>query len=452
MAFPSYTYTFTNGSTADAGQVNQNFSDILNGISDTTKSISVSAITAAGTTTLNGAVSLGQSTSSDLSFNGSIASNIPIKTNSAFDFGAATLGLKSLYIGGTSTFTTRIFGAATSSWTLTLPTTAGTGGLFLQTDGAGVTSWANVSEPLLLQTMGLAATCATNAMTVALKTLSGADPSASVPVYAAFRNATSATGQYSVISQTAALSIVIPSGASLGQTSAINQYVWVYLINDAGTMDIGVSGVSVFDDGSTVSCTQISSGATSGTALYSAGSHSGAKAVRLVGRILVNQSAAGTWASNPAEITLQPVPRYNATELVGYTPTWAGFGTVTGAGVFSNREGSYLNVIAVWINGTTTGVAATITPGFNGTNSNVNVADTTYGTNVVTGQYSGSGSQQAGAMLVLSGSPGLVGFSPVYAAAASGHTNALGNAIASTGGIFTCHFRVRIAGWSAYGP
>lgn len=44
MAYPSVTYTFTNGvgNKADASQVNQNFTDIINGVSDGTKAINIS--------------------------------------------------------------------------------------------------------------------------------------------------------------------------------------------------------------------------------------------------------------------------------------------------------------------------------------------------------------------------------------------------------------------------
>lgn len=149
MAFPSYTYTLTNGTTADASQVMQNFNDLLNGISDATKDISVNNVTAAGTATLSGSVVLGNGTIKTITFNGSLASSIPISTNTSFDFGTATLGLKSVYIGGTSTFTTRVMSAASASWTLTLPATAGTASFFLQTDGSGNAAWASPSGAAL---------------------------------------------------------------------------------------------------------------------------------------------------------------------------------------------------------------------------------------------------------------------------------------------------------------
>lgn len=121
MASPSYTFTLTNGQTADASQVMQNFNDILNGIIDGTKDISVASLTAAGTTTLNGGLNFGNSSSDNLIILASLAGDLPIKTNSTYNLGSATLGLLGLYIGGTSTFTTQIAGAATASYTITLP-------------------------------------------------------------------------------------------------------------------------------------------------------------------------------------------------------------------------------------------------------------------------------------------------------------------------------------------
>ncbi len=121
MATITLTYSLTNGTTADASQVMQNFNDIVNGTSDGTKTFSIAAITVAGTATFNGAVNLGSATDDDISVLGSLATSIPVKTNTSFDIGTATLGLRAVYIGGTSTFTTKILGAATATYTITLP-------------------------------------------------------------------------------------------------------------------------------------------------------------------------------------------------------------------------------------------------------------------------------------------------------------------------------------------
>lgn len=121
MASPSVTYTFANSTTADATQVNQNFTDLINGITDGTKDLSVSALTCAGNATFNGNTTIGNSSGDDLSITSSLASSISIKTNNSFNIGSATLGLASIYLGASGGFTTRLVAAATSSYTITLP-------------------------------------------------------------------------------------------------------------------------------------------------------------------------------------------------------------------------------------------------------------------------------------------------------------------------------------------
>jgi hypothetical protein len=89
MAFPSVTYTFVNSTSADATEVNTNFTDIINGISDGTKDINISALTCAGSVTLNGTVTLGNATGDDITVNGYLASDILPKTDGTYDLGAS---------------------------------------------------------------------------------------------------------------------------------------------------------------------------------------------------------------------------------------------------------------------------------------------------------------------------------------------------------------------------
>lgn len=135
MPAPSLTYTLTNGTTADASQVMQNFNDLLNGVTDGTKDLSISALTCAGTATLNGHVNLGNSSADDLTITASLAATLPIKTNTSFDIGSSTKGLQYLYMGGSSTFTCRIGVAAlAASRNYTIPD-AGTNVNFILSAG-----------------------------------------------------------------------------------------------------------------------------------------------------------------------------------------------------------------------------------------------------------------------------------------------------------------------------
>lgn len=209
--------------------------------------------------------------------------------------------------------------------------------------------------------LGLATSVSSNAMTVALKQSDGStDPSSgSAKVSAAFRSATAGSGSYAVVDRTSALSITIPSGATLGHASATNQYVWVYLISDSG-MDIAVSGVKMFDDGSVQSSTAISSGATSGTTLYSVSGHTN-KPIRLIGRLLVNETTAGTWATNASEVNLLPARTDSDTDWTLYTPTYSSsIGSVTG-NVYWRKVGSNCEVYGLITVGTTSASPATFT-------------------------------------------------------------------------------------------
>lgn len=148
MASPAVTYTFTNGTASDATAVNQNFTDIINGITDGTKDLSINALTAAGNVSISGNTTLGNASGDDVTITGSLASTINIKTTNSYNIGSATLGLASIYFGANSQ-TVRILPSSSMSatWTLTLPVTAGTSGYYLKTDGAGVSSWQAFTTP-----------------------------------------------------------------------------------------------------------------------------------------------------------------------------------------------------------------------------------------------------------------------------------------------------------------
>lgn len=66
----------------------------------------------------------------------------------------------------------------------------------------------------------------------------------------------------------------------------------------------------------------------------------------------------------------------NTSDIVSYTPTFTGFGTATSINFTSCRVGSFLHVEGTFTTGTTTGVEAQVTIGFNGTSANVTTLST----------------------------------------------------------------------------
>lgn len=327
MANISVSNTFANSTTADATQVNQNFTDIINGTSDGTKDFSISALTVGGTLTANGNVSLGNASSDDLSITASLASSLAIKTTATYNVGSSTLGLLSIYLGN-STFTTRLLSGATSSWSMTLPATAGTSRYRLETDGAGATSWQPVRRsPRDAENYGIATSMAASALTISLKGADGNDPSSTNPVDIVFRNATATTGTPVTRTVTSGISVVASSGSTLGHASAVEHFIYVYAIDNAGTVELAMSSV-MFEDGSIQSTTAEggAGAADSIRTLYSTTARSNV-AVRLLGRLSSTQATAGTWSTAISLITLNP-PAMEPV-IVHYTTTGQ---TVTSGG------------------------------------------------------------------------------------------------------------------------
>lgn len=150
-----------------------------------------------------------------------------------------------------------------------------------------------------------------NAETIAIKNSAGDDPSANSPVYVIFRNATAATGDYTVITLTAATSVTIPSTATMGASNGVAFRLWVVGFNDGGTFRLGVinclSGTDIYplSGFSIASSTSIGTGSDSAHVFYS-GTGVTSKAYAVLGYASWESglSTAGTWDAAPTRVQL----------------------------------------------------------------------------------------------------------------------------------------------------
>jgi len=216
--------------------------------------------------------------------------------------------------------------------------------------GAGITTVTYVAGAPVITTAApltsmlngtLVATVGSSALTVAVKTLAGADPSASDPVLFVFRNATAATGDYSVISVTAALSLTVSSGSTLGTVSATAARLYIGAINDAGTVRLGIynpyssgSIVGLADDGLYSSTAEGGAGAADSAQVIYTGTAVTSKALRVIGYIEATQATAGTWLTAPSKIQIMMpgVPRTGTviqSVVSSYSTPSTGTGTFT---------------------------------------------------------------------------------------------------------------------------
>lgn len=168
---------------------------------------------------------------------------------------------------------------------------------------------------------------AANAVTIAVKTLAGADPSATDPVYFMFRSATAGSGVYVVRTVTAALSLTISAGSTLGFTSGLPGRIWVTAFDDAGTVRLGVinclSGTTIYPLAAagiaSTSADNGSGGALAAQTYWTATGHAlTSKSHVLLGYMTWESglATAGTWNASPTVIRLyEPSVRLPGTTL-----------------------------------------------------------------------------------------------------------------------------------------
>ena len=143
------------------------------------------------------------------------------------------------------------------------------------------------------QLFSITASVASNSLTVTL-----------APSTVAFRNATLGTGGVQTVQNTAAISIIVPSGATLGTTNATLGRLYVLALNNVGTMELAVVNAAsnlALDETGLISTTAISAGASSASTVYSVSARTNVP-YRVIGFIESTQATAGTWATAPSLI------------------------------------------------------------------------------------------------------------------------------------------------------
>ena len=166
----------------------------------------------------------------------------------------------------------------------------------------------------MLENLGLNAGVAASALTVGIRQSDGSTaPTGGSPVTISFRNATPGLGSYTKINVTSSIDITIPSGATMGHRDATDDYIYVYALNNSGTVEVAVTS-QYRDEGSIVSTTAISAAADDND-IYSTVARSSVP-IRLIGRIRSNQTTAGTWNAAVGELSvatlslIKPAPEY----------------------------------------------------------------------------------------------------------------------------------------------
>ena len=248
-------------------------------------------------------------------------------------------------------------------------------------------------EPNILYNTSMAFSVAANALTAAIKQFDGAtDPTATAPNVIAMRSTTLSSGAFNLRTATAAYSLVIPSGATIGHTNAVAGNLHWYLIDNAGTLEVAVAGSDLGSSG-LVTTVAITAGATSATVMYSTTLRT-AVPFRKIAVTIDTQTTAGTWAAVPSTVNVNPSAMIADTSYLansGLTSNSSGLSVLANNGISANSTGVFavagngniitaagINLLANnGISSNTTGVWAVGANGITITSTGINVAANT---------------------------------------------------------------------------
>lgn len=139
-----------------------------------------------------------------------------------------------------------------------------------------------------IQSVG--ATVSANALTITLN-----------PTSLDFRDSTLNNGATNTRDVTTQLSLVVPSGATLGTVANVKARLIIMALDNSGTVELGicnlVGGLSL-DETGLISTTAISASASSASVVYSATARANVP-YRVVGFVDITEATAGTWAAAP---------------------------------------------------------------------------------------------------------------------------------------------------------
>jgi hypothetical protein len=168
-------------------------------------------------------------------------------------------------------------------------------------------------QNLYPQSFQIGATVAANALTATLQ-----------PTPITFRSATASSGVINNRMVATALSLTVPSGATLGTINAIQSRLVLLAIDNSGTVElaiVNISGGNQLDETNLISTTAISAGSTAANVIYSTTARTSVP-YRVVGFIESTQATAGTWATSPSTVQGAGGQAVTTMGSIGYSQTW----------------------------------------------------------------------------------------------------------------------------------
>ena len=176
-----------------------------------------------------------------------------------------------------------------------------------------------------------------------------------------FRSSTLGSGTVNTRSVPAAISVVVPSAATLGTVSAVQSRIVILAIDNAGTIEtavVNIAGGNDLSETGLISTTAISGSSNSANVIYSTTARTNL-AYRVIGYVESTQATAGTWATAPSTIQGAGGNAVTAMSSLGYGQTWQNVtGSRTVGTTYYNTTG---RPIGVSVYGTSGGTFCSLT-------------------------------------------------------------------------------------------
>jgi hypothetical protein len=255
-----------------------------------------------------GTITLNAATANHISFSSAGVSNSDVVAYGIEDGTASEAGFGTYTSAGT-TLTRNLVNSTTGSL-LSLTSAAEVFITPLARDLVGATQ---LGSGFTFVNGTMTAAVGSSALTIAIKTLAGADPSTADPVYVVLRNTTAATGDYTILALTAATSVVVSSGSTLGTANSTAFRIWIVGFNDAGTFRLGVinclSTTSIYPLGQFAiasSTAEGGAGAADSAQVFYTGTAVTSKPYQVLGYASYESGlgTAGTWSATPTRLQL----------------------------------------------------------------------------------------------------------------------------------------------------
>lgn len=156
----------------------------------------------------------------------------------------------------------------------------------------------------------------------------------------------------------ASLSLVVPSGATLGTVNAQQARLVLLAIDSAGTVELAVAnlaGGNNLDETTLISTTAISAGSTASNVIYSTTARASVP-FRVVGFVDITEATAGTWATAPSTVQGAGGQALAVLSSIGYGQTWQNvLGSRVLATTYYNTTGKPIQVLITGSSASATG-------------------------------------------------------------------------------------------------